>query len=103
MILKVSLLYIIMYLKKYYMQREVKIMKCPYCNSDMNKGVIVGDRIGLDFIPDNAQRKFLVFPERIKLKGFLDENLTAYYCSNCYKIIININKDEDVTKENQVL
>ena len=66
-------------------------MKCPYCNDDMDKGVIVGDRAGLDFIADKAEKRLMIFSKRIKLKGFWDDNLIAYYCKKCCKIIIDIN------------
>lgn len=65
-------------------------MECPYCKIKMQKGEIVGDRAGLNFISNEARKRFGIFPESIKLKGIWDGNLPCYFCESCSKIIIDV-------------
>lgn len=68
---------------------------CPYCKSEMEQGIIKGDRYPLKWIPKNKERGFLKFfnNKGIRLTDFAYNYITVYYCKNCEKMIFD-------TKEN---
>ncbi|MEN8078953.1 PF20097 family protein [Clostridioides difficile] len=65
-------------------------MKCPYCGIDMINGKVCSGRDNAVFIKDNAKKKLGVFHESIKLTSYFGEDLEAFICENCKKIIINL-------------
>lgn len=76
--------------------------KCPYCQSEMEKGFVEGNgRSGLSWAGENINKNVL-------FRTLSDENslvilsdatgsrlefsrVEAYYCGNCKKIIIDVN------------
>lgn len=59
-------------------------MQCPYCNSEMEKGIINQDRYPLKWKSEEPNAK-------IKLTSFLEKTyVEAYLCNNCNKLIIDI-------------
>ena len=66
--------------------------KCPYCEGEMEKGVINGDRYVLKWMPGdyNGIVKSMIAKDKVKLTT-LDENyITAYYCRKCQKMIFDV-------------
>ena len=62
-------------------------MKCPYCNSKMEKGEINQDRYPLKWKSENRSVK------SVKLTSLLTKTyVEAYMCGECNKIIIDINE-----------
>lgn len=60
-------------------------MQCPYCNSEMEKGIINQDRYPLKWKLEGPNAK------KIKLTSFLEKTyVEAYLCNNCNKLIIDI-------------
>lgn len=60
-------------------------MKCPFCNSKMEKGEINQDRYSLKWKSENRSVK------SVKLTSFLAKTyVEAYLCRDCNKIIIDI-------------
>lgn len=62
-------------------------MKCPFCNSKMEKGEINQDRYPLKWVSENHSAK------SVKLTSLLTKTyVEAYLCRDCNKIIIDINQ-----------
>lgn len=62
-------------------------MKCPYCDSEMEKGMMRQDRYALKWISDDPIFK----RKKIKLTNWLNKTyVDAYLCSKCNKIIIDV-------------
>ena len=60
-------------------------MKCPFCNSKMEKGEINQDRYSLKWKSENRSVK------SVKLTSFLTKTyVESYLCRDCNKIIIDI-------------
>ena len=60
-------------------------MQCPYCNSEMEKGIINQDRYPLKWKSEGPNAK------KIKFTSFLEKTyVEAYLCYNCNKLIIDI-------------
>ena len=63
-------------------------MKCPYCNSKMEKGEINQDRYPLKWKSENRSVK------SVKLTSLLTKTyVEEYMCRECNKIIIDINEN----------
>lgn len=64
-------------------------MICPYCNSEMKKGIISCGRHAPKWVEGSH---FLErYKKGIKLSSFYEGNcVTAYYCSSCKKILIDL-------------
>ena len=70
-------------------------MKCPYCNSEMEKGYIGQSElfVPITWVSDNV-KEVAILPIRktIKLTAtFKGCKITTYYCENCKKFIIDEN------------
>lgn len=71
-------------------------MKCPYCNEDMSKGTIYGDRYMLKWLPEDKDLFLGIWAVggiKIGEPGYLFERATveAYVCNACKKMIIELN------------
>lgn len=71
-------------------------MRCPYCNKDMKKGIIYGDRYKLKWIPEEKDKGLFL---QAFIKGVdLEKNrsgITTYYCDEDEIFLIkNCNKEE---------
>jgi hypothetical protein len=73
---------------------EVRNMQCPYCNNEMDKGIISGDgRRKVCWYKDGEKIGML---DRMAGKGMIDAKYTlsrfkieGSYCSSCYKMIFD--------------
>lgn len=72
-------------------------MKCPYCDDEMTKGYIYGDRYSMKWLP--AEKKLLF---GILAKGGIElgefnwlerPKIETHMCHKCNKLIIDMNKD----------
>ena len=65
-------------------------MKCPYCNNEMEQGMIY-DRIQVRWQKDNS-----LFPKTVNLSkaGFFGGSAVAFLCENCKKVIIDYSEIE---------
>lgn len=73
-------------------------MECPYCHQKMEKGVIHGDRYAIKWIEESRDRGGIIslFQKGIKLTNpWTSNEIEAYYCRNCKKMIIDINEKVD--------
>lgn len=69
-------------------------MKCPYCNNDMQEGILKGDgRTGMKFIREGEKYSI---GDIFTGKGMIDANykwgvltIDAHYCDTCKKMIID--------------
>lgn len=72
-------------------------MLCPYCNSEMELGIIRGDRYSVKWVSmdkDKGTAIFTPFIKGIKISSAYDDwHKECYYCKNCNKIIINLDKN----------
>lgn len=65
-------------------------MKCPYCNSEMEKGEINQDRYALKWKSEKKGAK------SVKLTSMLTQTyVDACLCRNCNKIIIDVDSVEE--------
>ena len=65
-------------------------MKCPYCNSEMEKGEINQDRYALKWKSEKKGAK------SVKLTSMLTQtDVDAYLCRNCNKMIIDVDSIEE--------
>lgn len=71
-------------------------MICPYCNSDMKKGMIHSDRYALKWIPEERDKGalFAFFQDGIKLTNISQSYIIAFYCEKCKKIIFDVDKPD---------
>lgn len=73
-------------------------MKCPYCNSEMEKGKL-RSRGGVYFLPDGENPPLLYTEKEMKkhkavylppyMTAILAEYPTAYICRPCSKMVID--------------
>lgn len=66
-------------------------MNCPYCNSEMKRGIIEAKSQPIW----TTRQKISIFKRKdeIALSNFTDtEYSAAYYCESCRKIIIDIDE-----------
>lgn len=74
-------------------------MICPYCSSIMEKGHIYGDRYRLKWLSSYNKPLlgiFLAGGESIGKAGFFGRpRVTAYKCSVCSKLTIDLLGEED--------
>lgn len=71
-------------------------MVCPYCNENMESGVIHGDRYSIKWIPQEKDKGIFLSPfiKGIKLSDKSSSNsVEAYFCNQCDKVVINLQKD----------
>jgi len=66
--------------------------KCPYCDKEMEKGIIYSDRYNLKWIPGSKDKWVLLAPfiKGKKLTGIHKPGLEVYYCEHCKKMIFDI-------------
>jgi hypothetical protein len=68
-------------------------MKCPYCNTDMDLGVIHSGRDSIKWIPKEKDKGLLLSPF---IKGVivvdLFEKIKSYYCSTSKKMVLDLKK-----------
>lgn len=72
-------------------------MLCPYCNTEMEKGVIgQHDLTPITWVSENPkENSFLPIHKTIKLTALLKGGeITTYHCENCKKFIIDENDIE---------
>ena len=69
-------------------------MKGPYCNNEMELGVIHGGRDSIKWIPKEKDRGGILsyFTKGINLLEWYDSKLESCYCKECNKIIIDVPK-----------
>lgn len=68
-------------------------MKCPYCDKEMEEGIIYGDRFSLKWIKESEDKGPLLrgFQKKIKLSDFYGTNgIETFYCIDCEKMIIDV-------------
>ena len=75
-------------------------MKCPYCNAEMTKGYIYGDRYTLKWLPEKKNLLFGIWAkDSIKLGygGFFATRakVEATMCQSCKKFLIDMNESYD--------
>ena len=77
-------------------------MLCPYCNDEMHKGVIHGDRYATKWVPEEKDRGAILqwFYKGIILAEYAEDVEDVFYCENCEKIIIDTKTKRD-TREKQ--
>ncbi len=70
-------------------------MICPYCNEEMEQGVIHSDRYAMKWIAekDDKGSLFSSFAKGIKLTNLEKDYVDAFYCKSCNKIVIDLNAD----------
>lgn len=66
-------------------------MKCPYCNSEMEKGYIQSN----DGLGWNRKKRLLAIFSASVADQELGRCLTAYRCEACEKIVIDYSIDAD--------
>ncbi|WP_138204115.1 PF20097 family protein [Haloimpatiens lingqiaonensis] len=69
-------------------------MECPYCNKNMEEGVIHGDRYALKWIEKSRDKGVMLsaFQKGIKLTDpWMHNEVEVFYCINCKKMIIDLN------------
>lgn len=70
-------------------------MKCPYCNGEMMKGFVYGDRYSLKWLPEKKGLLFGIWAvDGIKLGTggvfFARPRVEANMCKSCKKILIDM-------------
>lgn len=67
-------------------------MICPYCGKIMKPGIIPGDRYAFKWIAEDEYKNILSkIKKGIKLTNYWESNnLEAYMCEDCQKIIIEM-------------
>jgi hypothetical protein len=74
-------------------------MICPYCQTEMEKGDIVGGHWYLHYVPDGESLPSSIFAKNPKGVKFKTSKLglsytTAFRCVTCQKIIIDYKQDK---------
>jgi len=71
-------------------------MICPYCNKELDKGFIPANKSCVSWLPHGTRKSFVVYnPSKyngIKLTNtpiFKNEEVIAFNCSHCKKVIID--------------
>ncbi|MDD4112737.1 MAG: PF20097 family protein [Herbinix sp.] len=66
--------------------------KCPYCNKEMQKGIIHSDRYSLKWIPESKDKGAIIAPfiKGKKLTNINKSYLEVYYCIDCKKMIFEV-------------
>lgn len=80
-----------------------KPMNCPYCNKEMEKGVIHGDRYAIKWIPDENDKGplFRWLPKGIILSRWGGTTEDVYHCEYCKKLMIDTSDMEDTRQKNK--
>ena len=69
-------------------------MKCPYCNGEMIRGFIYGDRVKLKWLPEDKKLLLGLWAiDSIELgqyEGIGRPRAEAYMCNECNKFIIDM-------------
>lgn len=76
-------------------------MNCPYCNKKLISGFIYGGgygvRKGIIWLPENIEptlEAWVFESEKLNKNNFLSEaKVKSYKCSNCRKIIIDLDDE----------
>lgn len=76
-------------------------MKCPYCNTEMIKGTIYGDRYKLKWTPDTKGLFMGIWAndsiELGKGGGFSGRpKVETFMCKSCHKFIIDTSSETDL-------
>lgn len=70
------------------------MMKCPYCEREMQKGYIPTDNIPVQWIPENARQNLLKIKYAKNCKKLISDHTAfgfhaiADYCENCGIILL---------------
>lgn len=71
-------------------------MQCPYCNGEMVKGYIYGDRYRLKWLPEDKKLLLGIWASggiQLGTTGMLGRpKVEAYMCESCKKMIIDTNE-----------
>ncbi|MBU5484357.1 hypothetical protein KQI86_08450 [Clostridium sp. MSJ-11] len=75
-------------------------MKCPYCEGEMKRGFIRGEKYSLKWVPEEKKNAiFLSLVKGIKLSNLYDtDGVESFCCENCKKILIDIEDKIDQQK-----
>lgn len=74
-------------------------MKCPYCDKDMKKGFI--DAKGTPIWTQSVKMTRIAFKNEVKLNDYMGIWCSAaYLCSDCGKIIVDLEDKINVTNIN---
>jgi hypothetical protein len=70
-------------------------MKCPYCNGEMVKGNIFGDRYALKWLPEEEKLFMGIWAvggiQIGNSRGLLQRpKVEAFMCNSCHKLIIDM-------------
>lgn len=76
-------------------------MKCPYCNAEMIKGTIYGDRYKLKWLPDTKKLSMGIWAtggiELGKGGGFAGRpKVETFMCEACHKFIIDADTEANL-------
>lgn len=65
---------------------------CPYCNGEMERGVIYSDRHALKWIAEKDDKGAIFSPvaKGLKLTNLEKDYVDALYCKACSKIVIDL-------------
>lgn len=71
-------------------------MKCPYCNEEMIKGAILGDRYKLKWMPEDKKLLLGIFATggiELGTSSLIGRpRVETHMCSKCNKFIIDANE-----------
>ena len=70
---------------KYFLWRRKNMMKCPYCGSEMEEGVLVS-RVVPEWVKKGEKKGTLLNC----IKKFTHNELPAQCCVKCKKIVLDI-------------
>lgn len=73
-------------------------MLCPYCNEEMAKGNILGDRYRLKWMPADKSLALGIWAKDSIMLGECKfgrrPQLEAYFCAKCSKMLIDVKEDK---------
>jgi hypothetical protein len=73
-------------------------MECPYCNREMTKGYVYGDRYKLKWLPEDKKLFLGIWANggvELGQGGNIGRaRVKSYMCRSCNKIIIDVEKQD---------
>lgn len=74
-------------------------MQCPYCQNEMVKGNIIGDRYQLKWMPEDKKLLLGIWANGSiplgKGGGFIGRpKVVSHLCENCKKLIVDLEDDK---------
>lgn len=70
------------------------MMKCPYCNAEMEKGYFLNPKMAITWYPEDVHPPMTIFDEPegsvklTKIPSWRRARKEAYCCKSCRKIVI---------------